>query len=844
MLPSASLGIAASRAGAAARGAYPAALALMFCSGAAGLVWQMVWTAWLGVALGHEMVAVLATVAAFFGGLAAGAALLAGPVERSARPARWYAALELVVAGWSLVVLFACEHALPLLSGAIGPQPSPLRHWGIAFVLPLVLLLPATVAMGATLPAMERVLRGAVARPLGALYACNTAGALAGLLLAVFVAIPGLGLRGTTLLFVLVNALCAHVAWLLWSEQVVGTAVAAQSRASAGTRLLVWLLFATGCLGIAYEVLALRVLSQVTENTVYTYAVLLAVFLLGTAAGAAWLRRGGRLAQASADTLLALLVLAMAAGAATLWWADVIVETVAGCLGGGPMAALAGEAAAGGAALLPPTLVMGAVFTHLCQRAQAAGLPLGTALGWNTAGAALAPLLVGLLLLPHLGARGTLVLLLTAYLALRSPAGWRAPPGWAALALVAAFALLAPPLRFVDVPQGGRIASYRDGVMAAVSVVEDAEGVARLHINNRVQEGSSASGQVEIRLAQLPLLLHPAPRRVLFLGLGTGYTARAAALDPGLQVDAVELVPEVVAAADLFARKPGAPAAARPVHVVSADARRFVQAAPERYDVIVSDLFHPARSGAGSLYTVEHFAAVRERLQPGGVFCQWLALHQMDLATLRSIVAAFTQVHPGAVAVLASNSLDTPVIGLIATRGDARWRLEEIARHLETRPAAVQRALQQARLDGPFAVLGSIIAGPEALRRFAAGTAPNTDDRPLVSYRAPWTTYAPEAAPRARLAALVDALQPEPADVLGADATPDAPRLAAYWRARADYLRIGLQTRPHPDARVMLQRLRGPLLHVLATSPDFGPAAEALAALGQAARRPDPSSAD
>src|SRR5262249_11574243 len=154
------------------------------------------------------------------------------------------------------------------------------------------------------------------------------------------------------------------------------------------------------------------------------------------------------------------------------------------------------------------------------------------------------------------------------------------------------------------------------------SVVEDADGVARLRINDRAQEGSSATARVDGRQAWLPLLLHPAPRRALFLGLGTGVTALSAAEDPTLDVDAVELLPEVIAASSRFTQTVADGTAAARLHVHAGDARRYVRTSERAYDVIVSDNFHPARSGSGSLYTVEHFEAVRQRLEPRGVFCQ------------------------------------------------------------------------------------------------------------------------------------------------------------------------------------------------------------------------------
>jgi spermidine synthase len=432
------------------------------------------------------------------------------------------------------------------------------------------------------------------------------------------------------------------------------------------------------------------------------------------------------------------------------------------------------------------------------------------------------------------------LILISGYLALRSIKSWNQPAGWVAFGSLMLMATFAGPLRFVDLPAGGRLLSYREGVMAAVSVVSDADGVARPHINNRIQEGSSASGQVETRLAQMPLIMHPSPQTALFLGYGTGYTANAAALDPKVKVKAVELLPEVIEAAGIFALKTGAPASASPVSTVAADARRYVQSTTDRYDVIVADLFHPARNGAGSLYTVEHFSAVRSRLEPGGLFCQWLALHQMDIETLRSIVAAFVQVYPNAVAVLASNSLDTPVLGLISRPDQSNWQIETVGSRMSAMSPRMANALKRAKLDDEFAVLGSIVAGPLALKEFVRDATVNTDDRPVVTHRAPWVSYSPQEAPRNRLATLMQRLAPHATDVLGHGQTADASRLEAYWAARANYLAFGMAVRPNPDPLVMLEQLRLPLIGMVTTSPDFRPASEPLLALAEAVRETDP----
>jgi spermidine synthase len=483
--------------------------------------------------------------------------------------------------------------------------------------------------------------------------------------------------------------------------------------------------------------------------------------------------------------------------------------------------------------MLVPTMVMGALFTHLCRQAQAQSWPLGRALAINTAGAAIAPILFGIGLIPLLGSQWVLSLLIGAYLILQTRSNWFRPQTWLVAMAALALGIWAPPLRFIDLPDEAKLVSFREGPMAAVSVVEDVSGIARLRINNRAQEGSSARSAVETRLAELPILLHPSPRRALFLGLGTGHTAYTAALNPDLQVTAVELLPEVIEAARLFAPKPGTAQDGPALKILAADARRYVQASPIQYDVIVSDLFHPARSGAGSLYTVEHFSATRKQLAPGGLFCQWLAVHQMDLKTLRSIAAAFLQVYPDAVAVLASNSLDTPVLGLLSRPDQPRWNPDSVrARLLEAAPA-LRPPLIEARVIDEYAILGSILGGPASLRAFAGEARANTDDRPIVVHEAPWETYAPTETPRTRLFNLVSQLQAKPDEILREASDDTLHRLDAYWSARARYIEVGLTIQPDPDPLNMLTRLREPLLEILEQSPDFTPAFDPLLSLSR-----------
>ena len=828
----------------------------MAASGFAALGYQIVWTQQLAAALGHEAAAVLAVVAAFFGGLAVGALALGRRIEGSGRPALWYAACEATIALWSLLVAVFMAPFNGWLLAATGVEPTAAWQWTVAFGGSFLMLLPATAAMGATLPAMQRMLadsRG-TGGSIGALYAANTFGALLGVLAAAFWLVPAIGLTLTASVCVAMNLFCASAALVFMTDANGVRSTASLPRHIPADGRVLPLLAATGLIGIGYEVVVVRVLSQVSENTVYTFAMLLAVYLVGTAIGAAvYQRRSGVLAADPIvwhDRLLAALAVACLLGSASLWGAAAVKTWLLQALGAGMPAALAAEAALAVAAFGLPTIVMGALFSHLARRALDAGVGLGPALAANTLGAAAAPLLFGVVLGPTFGAKFALLGLGVGYLVLTTRRAWSRPGAWSAATAAAALALWAPPLVFVDVPEGGSIVSYTEGPMAAVSVVEDAHGVSRLRIDNRQQEGSSASWFADARQALLPLLLHPAPRRALFLGLGTGVTASAAAIEPGLEVDAVELLPEVIDASRYFRSASGGPVRNTRLHTIAADARRFVRAGTESYDVIVSDNFHPARNGSGALYTVEHFRAVQSRLAAGGIFCQWLPLHQLDRRTLRSIVQAFIAVYPHGWAMLATNSLETPVLGLVARHGAGRIDVERLQERIALyrltdsiergTDAAPEGELDSLGLADAYAVLGSFVAGPRALVSLAGDAPINTDDHPVVAYLAPRITYVPDSLPRDRLVDLLHELSIAPDELLENAPDPAWPRrLAAYWQARDRFIEIGRDVQPSADVQRMLAQVRDPLLSVLRTSPEFRPAYGPLLSMARALARID-----
>ena len=804
-------------------------LPLVVASGFAGLAYEVVWTRMLAAVLGTEMLAVLGVVTGFFAGLGLGAWVLDGPIRRCGDVRRCYAWLELVIGAWSVVSVALLPLAAAAIRTALGVAPGPVASWAAGFVVPAVLLLPATACMGGTLIALERLVSEAVACPRVAagVYGANTAGAMLGALGAVPVLLPWLGVSGTMLALAAVNVGCALAVFGVAPTALVGVAPAAPAGrpdpVSTGLDArLPMLLAGSGVLGIAFEVLVIRQAAQLLQDTVYTFAALLAAYLLGTAlGGVAWQR--GRIAP-SAAVVGALLAGVSAAGLVTAWmlrapWllalrgagADWTVEL-------GVAALMFGLPAAAG----------GALFGCLAQAVRDRRGTLGQAVALNAAGAAFGPALAALVLIPTLGAASGLVAVSLAFLLL-SPAPWRRT-AWMGLvpAGLAAALLLVPGPPPVRVPLGGVVLALREGPSATVGVVEDAGGTRFLEVNGHFRMGGTSSRRSDWRQAQVPLLLHAGPERALFLGVGTGATLAGAAALPGVAATGVELVPEVVALLPWFT-EPGT----MPPPIVTADARRFVAADRGRYDVIVADLFHPALDGTGALYTTEHFAAVQARLAEGGLFCQWLPLYQLDDPSLAAIIRGFLTVFPHGTAWLAHYSLQTPMLALIGGRegvpdmGGVAARLADPGVRAATAPAG---------LAVPMDVLGLFVADAAGLAAYAGPGPSNTDDRPFVALDARRNVRALAAPPAERLLALLRGTAPARRD-------GDA-RLAAYWQARDRFIAAGAGVPVGASGHALIDAAVPGLLDAVRLSGEFDPAYGPLLGMARALLAPGRPAAD
>lgn len=410
--------------------------------------------------------------------------------------------------------------------------------------------------------------------------------------------------------------------------------------------------FASGFFVLAFETLAFRDAALVHSSSTHAFAAVLAMVLLALAVGA-W-AAGLLLGRGEATAVRAIPVALAVSGAMVALAPRVFLAASDGLTYlGDATGTISMRLVVATLLLVVPTAGVAGMVLPLvlggARRDAADGRVVGALVGANTLGAIAGPLVASFVLVPWLG-------LWEAHLAvgllpIAVAAAVTAGRARAALAVVALALLVAHPGRLprvrLDEALGQYVIALREGVLGAVAVIGDRDGDRRIAIDNHYVIGGTASTAEERFQGHLPLLLHPAPRHVAFLGLGTGITASAATLHDLDSAVAVELVSEVVDAARAELREANLEVAARDdFAIVVDDARAFLAARGDTYDVIVGDLFVPWRAGEASLYTREAFAAARRRLRPGGIFCQWVPSYQLGGDELLTLVATFLDVFP------------------------------------------------------------------------------------------------------------------------------------------------------------------------------------------------------
>jgi len=666
-------------------------LAIFILSGAAGLIYEIVWSRQLVLVFGNTTQAVSAILTGFFGGMAIGATLGGRIADRVRSPLRMYGFLELAL----VVVVLVTPLTFGLINEVyrgIYPALQGTPFLAIArLVLAVLALAPATIMMGATFPALVRhfTRSAALGQAFGRLYSANTMGAVVGTLLAGLVLIEMFGLSGA----LRIGALCSGIAgvvalWLSRADTGVLTGGATVARATparadagpepapeaapetaparasvsdhvpAGPSRIVWLplviAFVSGLTSLGYQVAWTRLLTSGTGGLTYVFTVILALFLVGIALGATtfnalrpWIKNPVRVLAVSQIAVAILSV-----GGLIL-----VISQPRSLDASQPILSMGVLMGAAVLTVLPVTVVMGFAFPTASELLRddrgSAGSESGLLLGVNTTGAILGSLVIPFVLMPTIGSPAIIVVLAFINIALgvglalwaRARRTLLAADGAVTAALILVLAtrpgLVVQPNEARLTDRGAVIFESREDEIASVQAGQEGR-TPELWVGGT----SMTLLTVDAKLMPiLPLIARPDSERALVVAFGMG-TAHRSALIAGLRTDTVELVPSVPKMFGHYYQDAAQVQANPNGRVVIADGRNHLELVADAFDIIVTDPPPPIQSsGVSVISSLEYYEAGRDHLTDGGVMMQWTPYGTSD-ADLKEHIRTFATVFP------------------------------------------------------------------------------------------------------------------------------------------------------------------------------------------------------
>ena len=772
-----------------ARGARHALFGLIFVlSGAAGLVYELIWVRQLYQFFGSTIHSVTTVVAAYMGGLGLGAYALGRRADRHRNPAALYGMLEIAIGVFGLASPWVLRGiGAAYLALARGVAPGLWVGTGIKFVFAFVVLLVPTFLMGGTLPVLTRAfaqgrsdeLRGELAL----FYGLNTVGGVLGCVGAGYVLIEFVGLRTSALGTGVLNLALGGAALTLARMPVgeggapaaAGEPVFTPDAGATTRRLATWLIGITAFASLLYEIAWTRTLILVIGSSTYAFTTILACFLFGIGLGSLVAVGRGR-APRELLVLAALVQGAIALLASLLFpffrALPVYVVATLQVPFLSPVALLALHALAVAVVVVPPAVGMGLSFPLLAElaseRAGATGREVGRAYFANTLGSIAGAVVTGFVLVHVLGSERTLVIGVVVNAAAAAALAWwhgafeaagarrvlaRVPLALALAALVVTVATPSWSSRLLDRGAlvygrtsmnaadlsrflrgyGSEQLFFKEGWNSTVSVWRDGNQT-WLKVNGKVDASSVADMDTQVMLGLLPALAHPHPQRAFVVGFGSGATTRTLADVPGIQrIDVAEIERAVLRASRLFQDANGGVLGDPRVHVIEDDARSALMLAETPYDLIVSEPSNPWIAGVASLFTRDYYGVVARRLAPDGVFCQWLQMYRVTPGAVAVVIANLRAVFPH-VEIWFSNASDLMVL---AAHDAIRWDRVRIAALLEANTRTGRAARDWLQVASPDDLLGHFLLGERGAASLAGGASfDHTDDMPALEFEA------------------------------------------------------------------------------------------------------------
>lgn len=668
-------------------------------SGFSGLIYQSIWTQYLGLFLGHSSYAQSLVLILFMGGMAIGAWLVSRWSSKVRRPLLVYAIIEVVIGLLGLcfdgiyqgLTGWAYDQLLPMLPSG--------QLQSVRWLLAAAMVLPQCILLGATFPLMSagyiRLQEHAQGRVLAGLYFSNSLGAAIGALASTYVMLPAIGMPGTVFSAGLINILVAVLVYPLSKREtptplvppVAENLPRASTAAGAVSRPILVLLVAglTGTASFIYEITWIRMLSLALGTTIHSFELMLASFILGIALGGLWLKnRADRLQSPLATAGWIQVWMGIAALASMFvyanafewvgWLMKVIVRSADGYglfnVASAVIALLVMFPAAFFAGMTLPLLTLALLRRGHGEKA------IGQAYAFNTVGAIVGVLLAVHLLMPLLGLKWALLvgalldiglgLVLLSRYAPRSSGRRLAPivPAFVvSVAAVAASSLLVtfdPAVLNSSVYRNGatklgddaRMVFHKDGKTATVAVFAvgtEENQVRMIATNGKVDAGLAYSGtrlstpdeSTMVLLAAVPLSMRESFDRIGVIGFGSGMTTHTLMGHSKVgSVDTVEIEPAMIEGARYFGDHVSRAYTDPRSHVIIDDAKAYFASVPKKYDLIISEPSNPWVGGTASLFSTEFYQYVPKQLNKDGLFVQWLQLYEINPELVNSVLSA------------------------------------------------------------------------------------------------------------------------------------------------------------------------------------------------------------
>jgi len=746
---------------------------LLFGSGFCALLYQTVWLRQFRLIFGASTAASAAVVAIFMAGLGIGGIVIGKRVERSRNPLAVYGGLEIGVAisaGLTPLLFFAIRAAYLAMGGSFGMPGLLVAPIRLALAT-LVLAIP-TILMGGTLPAVARAAESdddAERSSVAVLYGMNTLGAVAGTLVSTFYLLEHFGNRFTLIGAALLNAFIGLTA-LLMARTEARPSLPLEETAGKTPSIPAavineqFIYAAAAVVGFAFLLMELvwyRLLTPLLGGTTFTFGLILAVALLGIGSGSFCYSIGRRQRATVAGFAVCCALEAMFL-AVPLALGDrvAVLALLLRNLGGiGFHGYVIGWSVITALAIFPAAFLSGLQFPLLISLLgtgrERVAQQVGRAYAWNTAGAIAGSLAGGFGLLPLLKAPGVWRAVVVVLALLAIAAAMAARRGrvvtFAFSILSVAMLFAAGPtafwrhtpigagradqsntspnkLRDIEATRRRKTVWEADGIESSVSVADD-EGYAFI-VNGKGDGHARLDAGTQVMGGVLAGLLHPAPRRAVVIGLGTGTTAGWLGALPTMEhVDVVEIEPAIVHVAEMCTAVNRDVLHNPKVRIVAGDGREFLLARGGKYDVISSEPSNPYRAGIASLFTAEFYNACLSRLDTGGVFIQFLQAYEVDTPTIRTAYATITSVFPY-VETWQSQSGDLLLVG---ARAPLRYDAATLAARLRN-PVVSEGVWRVWWATDAAGVLAHFICGDATARGLGNGSRRNTDDRTLIEY--------------------------------------------------------------------------------------------------------------